>query len=89
MPALKNPPIACLGDIAQTGLFIAWSFNPARLPMDVVNMDDRQSRLGSQGAGQGRLSRPRLPNDHDPSHRAPQKARPEMTKAAPNGTASS
>jgi hypothetical protein len=73
MPALKNPSFLCLGNRTQTGLFIARTLYPARLPMDVVNMNHGQSGLGRQGTGQRRFSRPWLPDNHNPLHAGPRR----------------
>jgi len=43
MTAFKNPLIASLDLATKASLLICVSLDPPRLPMDLVDMDDRQT----------------------------------------------
>jgi hypothetical protein len=44
MATFKNPPILSLCLATKTSLLIQGAFDPTGLPMDCIDMDDRQTK---------------------------------------------
>lgn len=68
MPTLEDPGVARLNFQAKARLFGVRARNPARLPVDMVDVNNWQTRNPPDGLRQSRLTRPRLTYDHDPLH---------------------
>lgn len=64
MAAFEYPAITGLDLVAKAGLFVAASLDPSRLPMNRVDVNDRQARAFTKLACQGALPGTRLANDH-------------------------
>jgi hypothetical protein len=70
MAAFKDPVALLLRLEAKAGLFRLAPLNPARLPVDLVDVKHRQSRALAKRPRQRALARSRRTNDHDPFHNA-------------------
>jgi hypothetical protein len=67
----EDPVALLLCFSAKPRLFGFAPLNPSRLPVDSIDVDDRQPGALPEGLRQRALARPGLANDHDPLHVAP------------------
>jgi hypothetical protein len=56
MTALEDPSLPRLDLAAEARLLLVGSLNPVRLPVNVVDVDDRQARARAERSGQCALA---------------------------------
>src|SRR4028119_678660 len=69
VPSFEDPLLAGFRLQAQPRLLVLASLDPARLPVDAVDVDDWQAGHFAKHAREAALAGSRLADDHDPLHR--------------------
>ncbi|MBB6286305.1 hypothetical protein M2397_003572 [Pseudomonas sp. BIGb0381] len=70
MTTFEYPAITGLDLKTKLRLLVPASFSPTWLPVDSVDMNDRQARELTKLTRQRAFARPRLTNNHHPLHRS-------------------
>jgi hypothetical protein len=70
MTTFEYPAFTGLDLEAKPRLLVPASFDPPWLPMNSVDMNDRQARALTKLTRQSAFARPRLTNNHHPLHRS-------------------
>ncbi len=68
VPAFEDPTLTGLDLMAKTRLLVTAALDPPWLPVNRVDMHDRQARALAKLTRQGTFPRPWLTNDHHPLH---------------------
>jgi hypothetical protein len=70
MAAFEDPSFLLLGFLAQACLLGLAPLDPASLPMDLVDVDNRKARAFAERLSKRAFAGSGLANDHDPPHHA-------------------